>query len=187
MNRSIACGVATLLLFVLTVDNARAQQKIGYVDSEFILNRTPEYATVQQQLDRMAQDWNKELDEMRSALDQRFKDYQARELLYTSEERQRRRSEIMQDEEALEKQRAQYFGPEGEIFAQQEKMMRPIQEQILEAIEEVATAEGFDYIFDKSGDFLFLYARDQWDMSERVLQELGIDINKNTGGTNSRQ
>jgi len=187
MIRSIFSGVATLLLVAFTALNVSAQQKIGYIDSDFILSRTPEYATVQQQLDRIAQDWNKELDELRAALDERFKDYQARELLYTSEERQRRRAEIMQDEEALEKQRAQYFGPEGEIFSQQEKMMRPIQEQILEAIEEVATAEGFDYIFDKSGDYLFLYARDQWDMSERVLQELGIDINKTTGGANSRQ
>jgi outer membrane protein len=186
MKITVRGSVMALLFILIPASSLHAQQKIGYVDSEYILGRTPEYATIQQQLDRMAEDWNRELEDMRKALDLRFKDYQARELLYTSEERGRRRSEIMQDEEALERQRAQYFGPEGEIFSEQEKLMRPIQEQILKAIEEVATAEGFDYIFDKTGDFLFLFAREQWNMSDRVLQELGIDANTNSGGANNQ-
>ncbi|GMQ81208.1 MAG: OmpH family outer membrane protein [Rhodothermia bacterium] len=165
---------ALITLFGVTASHA--QQKVGYVDSEYILTRTPEYVTVQQQLDRTADEWNSELTKLGQELDQKFKDYQARELLYTNEERQRRRKEITSAEEDLENQRAAYFGPEGEIFTQQEQLMRPIQERVLTAIEEVAIQEGFDYIFDKSGDFLFLYARDQWDMSDKVLEELGIEV-----------
>jgi len=107
-------------------------------------------------------------------------------LLYTNEERQSRRNEIMQAEAGLEQQRARYFGPEGEIFSQQELMMRPIQERILTAIEEVATQEGFDYIFDKSGDFLFLYAQDRWNVSDNVLEELGIDVTSASQRTPNR-
>ncbi len=172
--------LSTALLFIIgaatVVGPALAQQKIGYVDSEYILNLTPEYVTVQQQLDRTADEWNDELDELASDVEEQFKEYQSRELLYTNDERLTRRNEIMQAEKALEQQRAAYFGPDGEIFSQQELLMRPIQERILSAIEEVATQEGFDYIFDKSGDFLFLFAQERWDVSDQVLEELGIDV-----------
>jgi outer membrane protein len=155
---------------------ANAQQKIGYVDSDFILQAMPNYATIQQQLDRMAQDWQKELDQLKKDLDEQFRDYQARELLYTTEERQRRRTEIVQAEDDLERLRVKYFGPEGDIFLEQEKLMRPLQEKILQAIETVATEEGYDYVFDIAGDFLFMFRRAQYDLSENVLLELGIDV-----------
>lgn len=174
--RSLFVFLAVSGLVIIAAAPASAQQKIGYVDSEYILSLTPEYGSVQQQLDRTAVEWNKELEETGREIEQRFKDYQARELLYTNDERRSRRNDIMQAEADLEQQRARYFGPEGEIFSQQELMMRPIQERILTAIEEVATQEGFDFIFDKSGDFLFLYAQNRWDVSNRVLEELGIDV-----------
>ena len=169
------------LLSVSSVVPAMAQQKIGYVDSDFILRALPEYATIQQQLDRMAQDWQKELDDMKSDLDEQFRDYQARELLYTNEERQRRRQEIVRSEEDLERLRVKYFGPEGDIFLEQEKLMRPIQEKILQAINEVADSEGYDFVFDVAGDFLFMFKRDQFDVSDLVLRELGIDVESTVG------
>lgn len=155
---------------------AVAQQRIGYVDSEYILNSTPEYATVQQQVDRLAQQWRSELDEQRQELDEMFREYQARELLYTQEDRQRRRDEIVSAEDELERLRVRYFGPEGELFQQQDNLMRPIQERVLVAIEAVATREGYDYVFDRKGDFLFMFTREQYDLSEEVLAELGIDV-----------
>lgn len=165
----------TLILFLFAAP-AQAQQKIGYVDSEYVLERLPEYATIQQQLDRMAQTWQDELDQTKEELDAQFREYQARELLYTNEERQRRRQEILQAEEGLERLRVKYFGPEGDIFLQQEQLMRPVQERILQAINEVADSEGYDYIFDSSGEFLFMFKREQHNVSDDVLQELGIDV-----------
>jgi outer membrane protein len=175
MKNVVAFGLLAGALLVAAAP-AWAQQKLAYVDSEYILSRTPEYATVQQNIDRMAQEWQAELDEQRQAVDEMFREYQARELLYTNEERQRKREEIVQAEEEVERLRMQYFGPEGELFKQQEQLMRPIQERVLTAIEEVATTEGYDYVFDKSGDFVFLYAREQYDISDSVLSELGIDV-----------
>lgn len=141
----------------------------------------PDYATIQQQLDRMAQTWQTELDEAKAELDDKFREYQARELLYTNEERQRRRQEILQEEEDLERLRVKYFGPEGDIFLQQEQLMRPVQERILQAINTVATSEGYDYIFDSAGDFLFMFKRDQYNLSDTVLRELGIDVESTRG------
>lgn len=164
---------------------SQAQQKIGYIDSEYILELTPEYATIQQNIDRMAQEWQGEVDQKREDAQQLFEEYQARELLYTNEERQRKQEEIMRAEEEAERLRSDYFGPEGRLFSEQSRLMEPLQERILEAVEEVAGEEGYDYVFDKKGDFLFLYAPDQFDLSDDVLRELGIDVDdpsaNNTG------
>ena len=173
-----------LLLAVLAVAmpaSVFAQQRIGYVDSESILSRTPEYATVQQQLDRMAQEWQGEVEERRSEVEEMFREYQARELLYTNEERQRKREEIVQAEDEVERLRMQYFGPEGDLFQQQEQLMRTIQEKVLADIEEVAERENYDYVFDKGGDYLFMFAREEFNLSDEVLLELGIDVDDPTG------
>lgn len=162
---------------------AQAQQKIGYVDSDYILAKTPEYATIQQQVDRLAQDWQTEIEKRQREIDDLFKEYQARELLFTSEERRRKREAIVQAETEVERLRMRYFGPEGELFQQQEKLMRPLQERILAAVEEVATLEGFDYVFDKKGDYLFMFARDQFNLSDKVLKELGIDVDNPQRGS----
>jgi outer membrane protein len=153
----------------------QAQQKIGYVDSEMILAQVPEYATVQQNLDRLTADWNAEITRMQREIDAAFQEYQSRELLYTADERKEKQEEIIQKEEELEQYRVRHFGPEGELFKQQEQLMRPIQERILEAVEEVATSDSYDYVLDKSGSTLFLFYRDQYDISVQVLEEMGID------------
>jgi outer membrane protein len=175
MKYRLALAVLTFVVAALNPYGASAQQRIGYVDSEHILTSTSEYVTAQQQIDRLAEEWEAEIEQQSREIDQMFQDYQARELLYTNEERQRRRDEIIAAEENVEQLRMQYFGPEGQLFQEQQRLMRPIQERILAAVEEVALAEGYDYVFDKGGDFLFLFAREQYDLTAQVLQELGIN------------
>ena len=174
-------SACVVVLFCLGITSSvKAQQKIGYVDSDYILNLVPEFATIQQNVDRQAQEWETEIENAQQRVDDMFREYQARELLYTNEERKRKRDEIVQAEEESERLRMRYFGPEGELFVQQDNLMRPLQERLMRAIEKVAAEEGYDYIFDKSGEFLFLFARDQYDLSDRVLEELGIDLEETT-------
>ena len=123
-----------------------------------------------------------EIDRRKQEVDDLFREYQARELLYTNEERQARREEIVAAEEEVERLRMQYFGPEGDIFTQQESLIRPIQERVLQAVEEVATEEGYDYVLDKAGQLVFMYSRDQFNLSDKVLTELGIDVEGTGGG-----
>lgn len=176
-------GLLVLALgLVMIPPGALAQQNIGYVDSQYILEQTPEYATVQQNLDRMAQEWQREVEQQQREVDEMFREYQARELLYTQEERQQKREEIMQAEQEVEQLRMDYFGPEGELFQQQEQLLKPIQEKVLVAVEEVAINEEYDYVLDKSGGVVFLYAPEEHDLSDLVLEELGIDIEQESGG-----
>lgn len=172
MNKRLFLGIAVMMLVAAP---AFGQQNIGYVDSEAILKKLPEYATVQQRIERLTNDWEAELKEKRSELQDLFQTYQARELLYTKDEQKRKREEIVRAEEDIERLRMKYFGPEGDLFVQEDNLMRPLQERILAAIEEVATRDGYDYVFDRQGDFLFLFAREQLDLSDKVLEELGLD------------
>lgn len=171
---SVASVMGILLAVAVFPCIASAQQRIAYVDNEYILDQTPEYAAIQQKLDRLEDQWRADLRQRRDTVQKLYREFDARELLYTEEERQQKQREIAQAEQELENLRQRYFGPEGELFQQQRELMRPLQERILAAVEEVATSEGFDYVFDKS-DVLFMFARDQYDLSNDVLLEMGID------------
>jgi outer membrane protein len=148
-----------LVLTLVLAAPAAAQQRIAYIDSESVLGQITEFRTVQANLDRLAQQWQTELGEMQREVDALVRDFEARELLFTETEGERKREEIRAREQEMESRRTQRFGPDGEFFREQQRQMRPVQERLLEAIEEVAEAEDYDYIFDKSGDFLFLFAR----------------------------
>jgi len=160
---------------------AQAQQRIGHVDTEYILNQMPEYATVQQKLDQLERRWRKEIEKQEQRVDELEKEFEAREVLYTEAERQRQQKAIAAAKEKVERLRQQYFGPDGDLYTRQQELMRPLQERILEAAERVASSAGYDYILDKKGDTLFLFARDDHSLSDRVLQELGINVDQAEG------
>ncbi len=177
MKKLFGLGVALILMCPPVL----AQHKIAYIDSDRIYQNYPEFTTAQQSLDRLAQQWEQDLSDRQGALDEKFKEFQARELLYTLESRQEKQNEIIALEEELERMRIQYFGPEGQLFHQQEQILRPIQERVLAVIQEVAEGEGYDYVFDRNGDFVFLYANESHDITDIVLEELGVDITRIIG------
>lgn len=160
---------------------AAAQQKLGYVDSERVLALMPEYRTAQQDVDRLATQWQAEVDALAREAETLEVDYAARELLYTAEERTRSLDEIAARRQATDALRRRYFGPEGELFREQQARLRPVQERLLAAVEAVATDGDYDFIFDRSGEFVFLYTRARNDVTDRVLDELGLTVG--AGGT----
>jgi outer membrane protein len=142
----------------------------------------PEYATVQQKLEKLEQRWRSEIEQKRKEAKKLEREFQARELLYTEEERKRKQEAIEQARAEVERLRQQYFGPDGELYSRQQTLMRPLQERILKATENVATADGYDYVIDKKGEALFLFAREEHDLSDRVLRELGVTVNRDGEG-----
>lgn len=176
--RTLIVRGTVLAIVLLTtcagLHSSLAQQKIGYVDTQYILEELPEYATVQQKLDKLETDWRSEIEEQEKRVQSLRDEYQAWELLYTEEERKEKRQAINEAQAKVEQLRQQYFGPEGQLYTRQKELMRPIQERILNAAEEVATEEGYDYVLDKGGKVLFVYARQEHDISDSVLEQLGI-------------
>ena len=167
---------AVLAALLYLVPRAHAQQQIGYVDSDYLLEQIPEAAAAEQRVDRLAADWEAEIAEQEAAAEALEQEFQARELLYTDEERETRRAAVEEARAEVQALRQRYFGPEGQLFEQRQQLLRPIQERVLTAVETVAQNEGYDYVLDKSSAFVLMYARDAYDLNEEVLQELGIDI-----------
>lgn len=166
-----------LLLAVLFVvgQTATAQQHLGFVDSDAILRLLPEYQTARQQVDRMAAEWQAELDGFAQEIADLEAEYEARELLYTPEDRERKLLEIQTRRTEMGQFRRRHFGPDGELFREEQQAMRPIQERVLEAIEVIAEEGDYDFIFDRSGGLMFLYAKSTHDVTDLVLDELDVD------------
>ena len=164
------------LAFVALVPPAAAQQKLGFVDSERILELMPEYRTTQQEVDRLATQYQAEVEAIAREADTRQADFAARELLYTADERTRVVGEITDRRQAGEALRRRYFGPEGELFREQQARLRPVQERLLAAIETVASDGDYDFVFDRTGEFVFLYTRPRNDLTDRVIDALGLTV-----------
>jgi outer membrane protein len=163
------------LALVLLAPPAGAQQKLGYVDSNAILQLLPEYQSARQEVDRLAAQWQAELGTLQREVDAMERDYAARELLYTPDERTRRREEIEARVTEVEQYRRRKFGTDGELFREEQQRMRPVQQRVLEAIQTVAEENDYGFVFDRSGAMIFLYARPADNLTELVLEELGVD------------
>lgn len=151
-----------------------AAQKIGYVDSDLILNKMPEFKSAEKQLDDKAAEWQAKADAMQAQIDQMYKDYKAEEVLLTKEQKTAREDAIVTKENELFKFREEKFGKEGELFKMRESLIKPIQDKIYEAVQKVAKKEGLAFIFDKAGGVVMLYADTKYDKTIEVMEELGI-------------
>lgn len=177
MNRVILLAV---FLFAAFFDSLNAQeQKIGFIDSEVIMQNMPEYSGIEQQLQLLSESWREEISELENELRELEEDYEAREILFTDEIRRERLAEIDQKRRQLENFVDEKFGPEGEYFTRQQELLEPIQRSVFNALNQVASRDGFDFVFDRSEDIRFLYTREQWNLTEDVMLELGIDNERN--------
>ena len=182
MNLQKIYKLTFALLFLVTISATAQQsqksQKFGYVDSDFILERMPEYSGIEQRLNILSESWRDELREMENNIQELEEDFETREILYTEDIRQEKLNEI----EALKRERDRFleqkFGPEGEYFEQQKELLEPIQRKIFDAINQIAIRDGYDFIFDRSEDIQILYARNEWNLTDEVLLELGIDVSR---------
>lgn len=150
------------------------QQKTGYVDTDLLVSRIPEYQSIQQQLRLLSQEWRAEVDDMQQEIEALKEDFEAREILYTEEIRNQKEQEINNKIQQREQYVEQKFGPDGEYFQKQKELLEPIQRKVFEAITVVAERDGFDFIFDRSQNTNILFAREEWNLNDEVLLELGI-------------
>lgn len=160
-----------LMLFVTTAIG----QKVGYVDSDYILEKIPEYAEAQKQLDAISSEWQSQIEKRYQLIDQMYKDLEAEEILLTEEMKRKRLIEIGEkQDEALEFQKKK-FGIEGELFRERQKLIKPIQEKVYKAIKDVARSSGYAIMMDKAGTTTLIYTNPKYNKSDAVLKELGYD------------
>ena len=163
-----------LALFLLTVASEVQAQKFGWVDSEYIMAKMPEYAKAQGELNAMSENWQKEIEAQKKDLDKLYHSYQAEEVVLTEPMKKKRQDEILKKEQDIKAYQNKQFGYEGQIFKKRQELNKPVQDKVFEAVEKVAKKKQLAVLFDKSGDLTMLYTNPAHDYTEFVLEELGL-------------
>ena len=169
-----------LIAFFIASSASAQEQKIGYVDTDYILSQMSEYEGVKQQLSSISSEWNAQLEEMKTEIGNLKQDFQAREILYTDEQRAQKQQEIQNKVQQRQQFLDQKFGAEGEYFAKQEELLGPIQRKVFNAINTVAKRQDFDFVFDRAQKSSMLYSVQEWNLNDEVLQELGVTLNESS-------
>ncbi len=168
------CIILFLLTTVLVSVTEAQEQKTGYIDSGKVVERMPEYQGIEQRLEFLKQTWQEELNAMEQRIEDLEREYGSREILYTEEMRQRVVSEITELRAERDLYLQEKFGPDGEYFRREQELLEPVQRQVFEAVRQVASREGIDFVFDQRGEERLLWADPRWDLTEAVLMELGL-------------
>ena len=164
-----------LFVFLLVLSGlSRAQVKIGYVDSDAIMDKLSDAQDAKQKLDAIVQEWQTELSKIENNWKTKYDDYEKRKLIMTDQTRAETEAELVKLEKQVADYREKKFGTNGEMFQKQDELMKPVQNKVFSAIKEVALEEDYDYVFDKSGDILLLYAKDKYDITSKVLNKLKL-------------
>ena len=167
-------GLLLAVVLLLSGADVAQAQKFGWVDSEFIMAKMPEYAKAQQELALLSDTWQKEIEVQQKDLDKLHRNYQNEEIVLTEAMKKKRQDEILKKEQDIKTYQNRIFGYEGQLFKKRQELTKPVQDRVFEAIEKVAKKKQLAIVFDKSGDLTMLYTNPVHDYTEFVLEELGL-------------
>lgn len=162
-----------LILLMGTLFQAEAQ-RYAIVDTRYILDKMPEYAAAQKQLDDISKVWQQEIDMKRQVLDKMYRDFEAEQVMLTDELKKKREDELFLREKEVRELQQQRFGFEGDLFKKRQELVKPIQDKVYNAIQKLAVERSYDFILDKSEGITVIFADPKLDKSEDILKTLGI-------------
>ncbi|CDF77984.1 outer membrane family H protein [Formosa agariphila KMM 3901] len=167
------------VLFLMTVigllsldSHAQRGVRIGYIDTEYILEHIPEYQEATVQLNDKVERWKADIDLKLKDVAQKRKDLSNEKVLLTSELYEERKEDIDFEEKEILDHQQKRFGPNGDLMLQKKQLIQPIQDQIFSAVQDIAAGKQYDFIFDKSADLVMLYSAERYDISELVLRTI---------------
>jgi outer membrane protein len=164
-----------LLLAVLFLSfGTQAQQRYAVIDTKYILGKVPEYKEADKKLTLVGEQWQKEIDDKQLALDKMYKNYEAEQFMLTDDLKKKREDELFVREKEVRDLQKKRFGYEGDLFKERQKLVKPIQDKVYNAIQKIAVARNYDFILDKSEGITVIFADPKLDKSDEVLREMGI-------------
>lgn len=176
MRRKSNNKVLFLLMLVgLSINQLNAQRgnlRIGYIDTEYILENVPDYQDASAQLNQKLEQWKLEIDGKLKAIELKKSQLENESVLLTKELYDERFEDITFEEAEILDYQQKRFGPNGDLVLQKKQLMQPIQDQIYAAVQDIAEKRKYDFIFDKSSDFLMLYSAERYDISDIVLRTI---------------
>lgn len=166
--------LALLVIAVITAGFIQASaQKFALVDMEYVLKNIPAYEMANEQLNQVSQRWQREVDDLKKEADNLYKNYQADMVFLTDEQKKKKEAEIVAKEKEATNLNYKYFGPQGELFKKRESLLKPIQDDVYNAVKKVSEERGVQVIFDRASSQSIVYASPRIDVSNEVLAKLG--------------
>ncbi len=167
--------ISLTVIFVFAFFMANAQ-KFAYVDTQYILDNLPEFTEAQGQLDEISAQWQKEIEAKFAEVDKMYQDFQAQSVLLPDDMKKKKEQEIVDKEKEAKNLQKQRFGKDGDLFKKRQELVKPIQEKVYNAIQDIATNNNYAVIFDKAGALTIMYANPKYDISDEVLDNLGASL-----------
>ncbi len=166
--------LALLVIAVLAAGFMQlSAQKFALVDMEYVLKNIPAYEMANEQLNQVSQRWQREVDNLKKESDTMYKNYQSDMVFLTDEQKKKKETEIVAKEKEATQLNYKYFGPQGELFKKRQSLMKPIQDDVYNAVKKVADERGIQTVFDRASSQSIVYASPRIDISNEVLAKLG--------------
>ncbi len=149
-------------------------QRYAIIDTKYILDKMPEYKDADKQLAETSQQWQKEIDDKQAQLNQMYHNFDAEQVMLTDDLKKKREDQLFNAEKEIRDLQKKRFGFEGDLFKERQKLVKPVQDKVYNAIQKMAVNRGYDFVLDKSEGITVIFADPKLDKSEEVLKELGI-------------
>jgi outer membrane protein len=166
------CLISLGLLFGAATE-AEAQ-RYAIIDTRYILDKMPEYRDAEKRLQLLGEQWQKDLDTRQADLDKMYKSFEAEQYMLAEELRKKREDELFNREKELRDLQKRRFGYEGDLFKERQKLVKPLQDKVYNAVQKIAIARSYDFILDKSEGITVIFADPKLDKSDDILREMGI-------------
>ena len=164
--------VLVMLAMMLSAVAASAQ-KFALVDMEYILKNIPAYERANEQLNQVSKKWQAEVEALSTEAQTMYKNYQNEVVFLSQEQKKERQDAIMEKEKQAAELKRKYFGPDGELFKKRTSLMTPIQEEVYNAVKDIADLRGYQLVLDRASDTGIIFGSPKIDISNEVLQKLG--------------
>ena len=165
----------SIFLFCGLITSAQKAQRIAYIDMEYILENVPEYLDAQNTLDAKVTKWRTELDKLTRYIEKIKTDLANERAILTNDLILSKEDEITLKQQELRRLESLYFGPNGDMFLLRKQLVKPVQDQVYNSIQDIAAKRRYDFVFDKSSDLVMLYSNKKYDISELVLNDIVRD------------
>ena len=162
-----------LLIVILMTSISTYAQKFAYVDSDYILSKMTEFSQAEEKIDDYSKEWQSEIELAYEEVEQMYRDYQSEQVLLTSEMKTKREEAIMEKEKSVQSLQQKYFGNNGDLYKKRQDLIKPIQDRIFDAVQQLAASNKYSIIFDASSDLIMLYSNPDLDKSDKVLELMG--------------
>lgn len=158
---------------MMTLNLAAKGEQVVLVDMDYIMSAIPAYETANEQLDQISKKWQKEVEAILIEVQTMYKNYQTELVFLSDEMKKKREDEIIAKEKEANDLKRKYFAPDGELFKKREALVKPIQDEIYNAVQEICEQQGYQVVLDKSTTNNLIFASPKIDISDELLEKLG--------------